>query len=90
MQRVWALTLISSPSPTNGAQDLHENLLAIGDAAFPGLSNQNKQKGTDETHTNTCTGSQATLSPPKWPRNEAKSSGLNSTSTMTWSATDKG
>jgi len=30
---------MSSPSPTNGAQDLHENLLLIGDAAFPGLSN---------------------------------------------------
>ena len=28
--------------PTNGAQDLHENLLSIGDAAFPGLSNQNE------------------------------------------------
>jgi len=27
---------------TNGAQDLHENLLSIGDAAFPGLSNQNE------------------------------------------------
>jgi len=27
---------------TNGAQDLHENLLPIGDAAFPGLSNQNE------------------------------------------------
>ena len=32
--------MMSSPSPTNGAQDLHENLLSIGDAAFPGLSNQ--------------------------------------------------
>jgi len=32
----------SSPSPTNGAQDLHENLLCLGDAAFPGLSNQNE------------------------------------------------
>ena len=32
----------SSPPPTNGAQDLHENLLSIGDAAFPGLSNQNE------------------------------------------------
>jgi len=28
--------------PTNRAQDLHENLLLIGDAAFPGLSNQNE------------------------------------------------
>jgi len=27
---------MSSPSPTNGAQDLHENLLFIGDAAFRG------------------------------------------------------
>jgi len=33
------LVMMSSPSPTNGAQDLHENLLLIGDAAFPGLSN---------------------------------------------------
>jgi len=33
--------MMSSPSP-NGAQDLHENLLLIGDAAFPGLSNQNE------------------------------------------------
>jgi len=37
-------SVMSSPSPTNGAQDLHENLLSIGDAAFPGLSNQNKSK----------------------------------------------
>jgi len=29
--------MMSSQSPTNGAQDLHENLLSIGDAAFPGL-----------------------------------------------------
>ena len=29
-------------TPTNGSQDLHENLLRIGDAAFPGLSNQNE------------------------------------------------
>ena len=28
--------MMSSPSPTNGAQVLHENLLCIGDAAFPG------------------------------------------------------
>jgi len=34
--------MMSSPSPTNGALDLHENLLLIGDAAFPGLSNQNE------------------------------------------------
>jgi len=34
--------MMSSPSPTNGAQDLHENFLCIGDAAFPGLSNQNE------------------------------------------------
>jgi len=34
--------MMSSPSPTNEAQDLHENLLSIGDAAFPGLSNQNE------------------------------------------------
>jgi len=33
--------MMSSPSPTNGAQDMHENLLCIGDAAFPGLSDQN-------------------------------------------------
>jgi len=26
--------VMSSPSPTNGAQDLHENLLCVGDAAF--------------------------------------------------------
>ena len=38
--------MISSPSPTNGAQDLHENLLYIGDAAFPGLSNQNELSWT--------------------------------------------
>jgi len=25
--------MMSSPSPTNGAQDLHENLLCIGDAS---------------------------------------------------------
>ena len=34
--------MMSSPSPTNGAQDLHENLLCIGDTAFPGLSNQHE------------------------------------------------
>jgi len=28
--------MMSSPSPTNGAQDLHENLLCIGNAAFLG------------------------------------------------------
>jgi len=28
--------MTSSPPPTNGAQDLHENLLYIGDAAFLG------------------------------------------------------
>jgi len=33
---------VHDPSPTNGAQDLHENLLCIVDAAFPGLSNQNE------------------------------------------------
>ena len=32
--------MMSSPSPTNGAQDLHENLLLIGDAAFPGSSTE--------------------------------------------------
>ena len=32
--------MMSSPPPTNGAQDLQENFLCIGDAAFPGLSNQ--------------------------------------------------
>jgi len=39
--------MMSSPSPTNGAQDLHENLLSIGDAAFPGLSNQNELNWTE-------------------------------------------
>jgi len=34
--------MMSSPPPTNGAEDLHENLLCVGDAAFPGLSNQNE------------------------------------------------
>jgi len=34
--------MMSPPSPTNGAQDLHENLLCIGGVAFPGLSNQNE------------------------------------------------
>jgi len=38
--------MMSSPSLTiymyNEAQDLHENLLCIGDAAFPALSNQNE------------------------------------------------
>ena len=34
--------MMSSPSLTNGAQDLYENLLCIGDAAFPGLSNQDE------------------------------------------------
>jgi len=33
--------------PPNGAQDLHENLLSIGDAAFPGLSNQNELNWTE-------------------------------------------
>jgi len=28
--------MMPSPSPTNGTQDLHENLLCIGDAAFLG------------------------------------------------------
>ena len=32
---------------TNGAQDLHENLLSIGAAAFPGLSNQNELNWTE-------------------------------------------
>jgi len=32
--------MMSSPPLTNGAQDLHENFLCIGDAAFPELSNQ--------------------------------------------------
>jgi len=36
------LPLVQAIQPTNGAQDLHENLLLIGDAAFPGLSNQNE------------------------------------------------
>jgi len=31
--------MVSSPSHTNGVQDLHENLLCTGDA---GLSNQNE------------------------------------------------
>ena len=39
--------MMSSSSPTNGAQDLHENLLSIGDAAFPGLSNQNELNWTE-------------------------------------------
>jgi len=30
--------MMSSPSPTNWAQDLHENLICIRDTAFPGLS----------------------------------------------------
>ena len=34
--------MMSSPSPTNETDDLHENLLCIGDAALPGLSNQNE------------------------------------------------
>jgi len=42
--------MMSSPSPTNGAQDLHENLLSIGDAAFPGLSNQNELNWTEPDH----------------------------------------
>jgi len=36
------MVMMSSPSPTNGAQDLDENLPYIADAAFPGLSNQNE------------------------------------------------
>ena len=48
-KQVWAMpftvtqvssVMMSSPSPTNGAQDLHEDLLSVGDAAFPRLSNQ--------------------------------------------------
>ena len=39
---VASSVMMSSPSPTNGAKDLHENLLCTGDAAFPGLSNQNE------------------------------------------------
>ena len=39
--------MMSSPSPNNGAQDLHENLLCSGDAAFPGLSNQNELTETE-------------------------------------------
>ena len=35
--------MMSSPPPNNGAQDLDENLLCIGDAAFSGLSNQIEQ-----------------------------------------------
>jgi len=31
--------MMSSPCPTNGAQDLHENLLSVGNA---GLSNENE------------------------------------------------
>jgi len=55
-KQVWAMpfmvtqassVMMSSPSSTNGAQDLHENLLSIGDAAFPGLSNQNELNWTD-------------------------------------------
>jgi len=38
--------MMTSPFPTNGAQNLHENLLCIGDAAFPGLSNQNELNWT--------------------------------------------
>jgi len=34
--------MMSSLSPINGAQDLHEYLVCIGVAAFPGLSNQNE------------------------------------------------
>ena len=34
--------VITIPHYTNGAQDPHENLLCIGDATFPGLSNQNE------------------------------------------------
>ena len=41
--------MMSSLSPTNGAQDLHENLLCIGDEA--GLSNQNEVNGTEQLHT---------------------------------------
>ena len=37
--------MMSSPSPTNGAQDLHENLLSIGDTAFLGY--QIKMNWTD-------------------------------------------
>lgn len=31
---------MSSPAHINGAEDMHENLYCIGDAEFPGLSNQ--------------------------------------------------
>ena len=47
--------MMSSPSPTNEAQDLHENLLSIGDAAFPGLSNQNELNWTELKALRFCT-----------------------------------
>ena len=58
-KQVWAMpfavtraisVMMSLPSPTNGAQDLHENLLSIGDTAFLGY--QIKMNWTDlYTHT---------------------------------------
>jgi len=44
---VFKSVMMSSLCPRNRAQDLHENLLhenllCIGDVAFPGLSNQNE------------------------------------------------
>jgi len=50
--------MMSSPSPTKG-QDLHENLLFIVDAAFPGLSNQTELNWTElqwlpTTHGTSC------------------------------------
>jgi len=40
---------------TKPTQDLHENLLCIGDATFPGLSNQNEVNRT-ELYPYTCKG----------------------------------
>ena len=39
--------MMLSPPPTNGGQDLYENLLCIGDAVFPRLSNQNELNRTE-------------------------------------------
>ena len=39
--------MMLSPRPTNGGQDLQENLLCIGDALIPRLSNQNELNRTE-------------------------------------------
>jgi len=41
--------MMSSPSPINGAQDLHEHFQCTGDAAFSGLSNQNELRQVGQT-----------------------------------------